>query len=155
MDNESTDRESLQFLLFSHHSQRNLSHTIPIAIFGRVVRLCARCAGIATGIGVGLLIFEALYGTFTSFPALVAIFPLPGAIDWLLQVFGKRQSTNPRRLVTGFLIGNLYVVGGASLIRASSILLQYLGFFGTAYFISLYLLFKKTGALTRYLRLAW
>ena len=94
-------------------------------------------------------------GLFTSLPLLIALFPLPGAIDWLLQVFRVRESTNPRRIVTGVLIGNLYAVGGASLATGSLLLLGYFLLFGVTYFASLFFLFKKTGALDRYVTSAW
>ncbi len=155
MENDSGRIESLGYLLLAHHSRKNSSHTIPISFRGKSVRLCARCTGITVGLGLGLLVLKELLGLFTSFPLLIAIFPLPGALDWLLQVFRVRESTNPRRIVTGVLIGNLYVIEGASLMEGSLTLLGYFLLFGAAYFISLFLLFKKTGALNRYVTSAW
>jgi uncharacterized membrane protein len=147
--------ESLGYLFLAHHSHKNISHTILIQISGKSLRLCARCTGITLGFGLGLLFIRGLLGLFTSFPVLIAIFPLPGALDWLLQVFRVRESTTPRRIVTGALIGNLYAVLGVSLVEGSLLLLSYFLLFATTYFVSLFLLFKKTGALDRYVATAW
>lgn len=155
MEGESREAESLGFLLLSHHSRKNISHTLLIPIAGRNVRLCARCTGIAIGIALGLLSLKSLLGIFASYPLLIGLLPLPGAIDWLLQVFRVRQSTNPRRVVTGVLIGILYAVGGAALIEGSIALLEFFIVFWSGYFAALYLLFRKTGALQRYIKSAW
>ncbi len=155
MHEESGEAESLGFLLLSHHSRKNLSHTLMIPIAGRSVRLCARCTGIAMGIALGLVSLRSLLGIFSSFPLLIGLFPLPGAADWLLQVFRVRQSTNPRRIVTGVLIGVLYAVGGAALVGGTIVLLEYFLVCWTAYFVTLYLLFRKTGALQRYVSSSW
>ena len=155
MQNDSEQVESLGYLLLAHHSRKNSSHTLTFQIQGKSLRLCARCTGITTGFIIGLLFLRGLLELFTSFPLLIAIFPLPGAIDWLLQVFRVRESTNPRRIITGVLVGNLYAVGGVSMLEGSLLLLGYFLMFGAAYFVSLFLLFKKTRALNRYVTSAW
>ncbi len=71
--------------------------------FGLENFFCSRCLGIVIGGIFGLLLF-ALYayhvGEFFSL-----LFLLPLIIDGLFQAFGKRESTNTTRFVTGFIFG--------------------------------------------------
>ena len=80
-------------------------HQLPERSFhvrGQAMPVCARCLGAAGGqcasVGFGLLGF---------FPplwiALIALLPM--LVDWSVQEWLERESTNARRLVTGLLGG--------------------------------------------------
>ena len=68
---------------------------------GRQFPVCARC----TGVGIGQLT-ALVVGFFRDVPLLLSLFFLSvmGA-DWGLQEYGKIESTNKRRLITGFMGG--------------------------------------------------
>ncbi len=155
MAGSSLRTESLGFLLLSHHRRKNLSHTLEIRVAGRTLNLCARCSGMGIGFVLGLVFLESLLGVFSSLPILIAVFPIPAAVDWLLQVFRVRDSTNPRRVVTGVLIGVVYALAAAALFGGRIILLEYFGIVWVAYFCALYMVFRKTGALNRYISSVW
>ena len=71
-------------------------------IRGRQLPLCARCTGILAGyvLGGALFVFGLVPPVWICGLAL-----LPSLIDWVLQTFFFRESTNIRRLATGFLFG--------------------------------------------------
>lgn len=68
---------------------------------GHQFPLCARCTGVAIGqimaIGMRFIVTPNLYLCFA--------FCLVLLIDWSIQYFRIRESTNPRRFVTGILCG--------------------------------------------------
>jgi hypothetical protein len=80
---------------------------------------------------------------------------LPATVDWLFQVFRLRNSTNPRRLVTGALVGQVYLVGLIALARGWFTLLLYYALAFAAYGAILYVLFRITGAMNDYLANSW
>ena len=144
-------RPPLWFFMLSHHSYNKLSHTIRISIGKREAYLCARCTGIGIGMIIGLLYVNFLAYGFLQYPALIVAFVLPATVDWLFQVFRFRNSTNPRRLVTGALVGQAYLVGIIALARGWFDLLSYYALVFATYAIILYVLFRITGVMNDYL----
>ncbi len=145
------ERESLRFLLLSHHSVKALSHTIRINLLGRTLYVCARCTGVALGFLIGALYLNQLIISVASWPFLLAIFPIPAATDWLIQVHGLRESTNWRRVVTGIALGQLYLVGVVALVTREFALLIDSGLVWLAYAVALFIIFNRTNALQSYL----
>lgn len=94
------------FLMLSHNLPENLDRTIGIKFRGRIVYLCARCTGVYSGILIVLI--SSFLGfnlpTWLYLP-LFSILPIPGAVDWITQSFGLRESRNSVRVSTGFLFG--------------------------------------------------
>src|SRR5437899_13100788 len=103
-------RPPLWFFMLSHHSYSRLSHTIRISLGTREVYLCARCTGIGVGMLVGLSYVNYLAYGFLQYPALIVAFVLSAIVDWLFQVLRIKNRTNPRRLVSGALVGKTYQV---------------------------------------------
>lgn len=148
-------RPTIWFFMLSHHSYGKLSHTIRVSLRGREVYLCARCTGIGIGMAIGLLYVNYLAYGFLQFPSLIVAFALPATMDWLLQVFRIRNSTNPRRLATGALIGQAYLVGLIALARGWFNLLSYYAVVFAAFAAILYVLFRVTGVMNDYLASSW
>ena len=148
-------RPPLWFFMLSHHSYSKLSHTIRISLGKREVRLCARCTGIGVGMLVGLSYVNYLAYDFLHYPALIFAFVLPAIVDWLFQVFRLKNSTNPRRLVTGALVGQTYLVGLIALFRGWFDLLLYYAMAFAVYAVVLYALFRITGVMSEYLASSW
>jgi len=144
-------RPPLRFLIFSHHSYSKISHTIQLSIGTRKVWLCARCTGILIGMTTGLFYADYLAKGFVQMPILIAIFLLPAMIDWLLQVFSVRDSTNPRRIITGALIGDVYLAGIIALANGWFALLFFYALAFAAIGAVLYVLFRMTGIMDEYL----
>jgi len=149
MDKE--DWHLLLFLLLSHHRPEKLHRTIHVSFRGRNLYLCARCTGIYSGI---LSLFVAWFLGF-DFPAwlylpLFSILPLPSTVDWLTQSCKLRESRNPIRVSTGYLLG---ISGGLFLLMLVKgmfyLFLQALAIFG-AYIFSIYVIAWKTKFLDSY-----
>jgi uncharacterized membrane protein len=101
--------ETRRYLL-SHHEPGEWYRCYRLELFGRTVRLCARCTGIYPGILVGLLV--TVGGLIPSPPLeLVAILPAPALVDWILTTFTDRRGYNVVRTVTGSLLGFAYGTG--------------------------------------------
>ena len=64
--------------------------------------ICARCTGLIVGQTLGIIAFA--LGLRTPWPLDIALIALMAA-DALAQQFLARESTNPRRVVTGLLAG--------------------------------------------------
>ena len=148
-------RPPFWFFILSHHSYGKLSHTIRVGLGRRDVYLCARCTGIGVGMAVGLFYVNYLADGFLRFPGLIVAFVLPAIVDWLFQVFRLRTSTNPRRLVTGALVGQAYLVGLIALVRGWFALLSYYALAFAGFAVILYVLFRMTGAMDDYLSSSW
>jgi len=103
---EKEDRASLLFLLLSHHKPEKLHRTIRIGLRERNVYLCARCTGISAGI---VSVFVAWFFNFNLptwlYFLLLSILPAPSMVDWVTQSCKLRESRNPIRICTGFLLG--------------------------------------------------
>ncbi|MCJ7632295.1 DUF2085 domain-containing protein [Candidatus Bathyarchaeota archaeon] len=86
------------------------SHWLTLHVFGRELRLCARCSGMVLGF-VGSKIVVNITAFFTApLPLSIGVLSafllfLPTIIDWTTQSWGARQSTNSLRSMTGFLNG--------------------------------------------------
>ena len=86
-------------------------HWITLDVFGRRLRLCARCTGYAIGflaltavIGVrGLRFFGSLSPLYQVAVCLLLLAPL--TLDWVTQSWGLRESNNGLRLLTGLFLG--------------------------------------------------
>lgn len=145
----------LWFLLLAHHSYNRTSHTLQIRIGPHRVCLCTRCTGILLGILAGLFYAGTLADSFARAPLLILLFPLPAIIDWLFQVFRISESTSIRRLVTGAVVGQAYLVLLIALARVWLGLLSYFALAFAVYGVFLYVLFWKTGIMDSYMRRAW
>ncbi len=99
----------------------------------------------------GLFYADYLARGFVQMPILIVIFLLPAMIDWLLQVFSVRDSTNPRRLITGALIGDIYLAGIVALAKGWFALLFFYALAFAAVGALLYVLFRMTGIMDEYL----
>ena len=104
---------------------------------------------------VGLSYVNYLANDFLHYPALIFAFVLPAIVDWLFQVFRLKNSTNPRRLVTGALVGQTYLVGLIALFRGWFDLLLYYALAFAVYAVVLYALFRITGVMSEYLASSW
>ena len=144
-------RPPVWFFILSHHPYSKLSHTIRVSLGRKETYLCARCTGIVMGMMVGLLYANYLAYGFLQYPGLIVAFVLPSTVDWLFQVFKLRNSTNPRRLVTGALVGQAYLVGLIALARGWVTLFLYYALVFAAYTAILYVLFRMTGVMDDYL----
>ncbi len=116
--------------------------------------VCARCSGIVTGILIGLLYVDWLIAAFNIYPILIGAFTLPAAIDWYLQVFRRKDSTNRRRVVTGALLGQTYAAGLIALVRGLPILM-YFAIFWAAHLLTMYIVFRYTSGPSDYVRRVW
>ncbi len=103
------------------------------------------------GFIIGAFYLDQLMIGVVSLPFLLAMFPIPAATDWLIQVHGLRESTNWRRVVTGAALGPLYLVGLVALVTRQFPLLIDLGLVWLAYVVSLLVIFHRTNALRSYL----
>lgn len=77
-------------------------HQIPDRSFfykGKQFPVCARCTGVCLGQITALLM--PMCRIRIPFQVCISLLGLMG-FDWILQESGFRQSTNPRRLLTGF-----------------------------------------------------
>jgi len=87
-------------------------HWITLDVFGRRLRLCARCTGYALGflaltavISVqGLQFFGSLSPLIQIAVCLLLLAPL--TLDWVTQSWGLRESNNGLRLLTGLFLGS-------------------------------------------------
>ena len=77
--------------------------------------LCARCTGVLIGQTIMLVI--SFTGIFIPFWAGFLLLS-PMGIDWSLQYFAAKESTNMRRLISGFLGGCGYIAILAKLAMA-------------------------------------
>ncbi len=99
----------------------------------------------------GLFYANYLAKGFVQMPILIVIFLLPAMIDWLLQVFSVRDSTNSRRIITGALIGDVYLTGIIALANGWFALLFFYALAFAAIGAVLYVLFRITGIMDEYL----
>jgi len=106
---------------------------------------------VALGFLIGAFYLNQLIISVASWPFLLAIFPIPAATDWLIQVHGLRESTNWRRVVTGIALGQLYLVGVVALVTREFALLIDSGLVWLAYAVALFIIFNRTNALQSYL----
>jgi uncharacterized membrane protein len=100
-------KKALLYIL-SHHTEEHLDRTISLKIFGREIRLCARCTGLTLGFvtGLVLLYFSVIpnLGEYLSL-ILAIVLALPTMVDWWTQSVFGRESKNYIRLPTGYSMG--------------------------------------------------
>ena len=86
-------------------------HWFTLRIFGREVRLCARCSGYVVGFFI-LTVFHSFFVLpfihslkvhLQLFFCFLLIIPL--TYDWITQSWGWRESNNVLRLITGAILG--------------------------------------------------
>ena len=98
-------------LLISHHDPPYMHRTWSISLRGHTLHICARCSALLVGIILALYIHMFLLyipiNPITFFGAF--LLSLPAVIDWSTQTLKMRESRNPMRALTGFLLG--YAVG--------------------------------------------
>lgn len=104
------------------------------------------------GFLLGTLYTNQLMMGVAARPYLLAIFPIPAATDWLIQVHGLRESSNWRRVVTGVALGQSYLAGLVALLTGQFLLVIYAGLVWLMYAVILFTIFNKTNALQSYLR---
>lgn len=101
--------ETRRYLL-SHHRPHEWDRCHQPTMFGRQVRICARCSGIYPGLILGLL--AGFWGLLpTAYLLILAIFPAPALVDWSLTTFTERRGSNFLRTATGGLLGVAYGLG--------------------------------------------
>ena len=103
--------------LLSHHEPGASHRCHAPVVFGRRVRLCARCSGIYPGIVAGLATFL-LGPARLSGLAVVAALPLPALVDWTATAFTPRRGSNRVRTATGAALGYGYGAGLGRLLLA-------------------------------------
>lgn len=96
--NGASVRWRLLFRVLCHGIERR-----SLTMFDAAMPICARCTGIYIGLLAGVVAFmifpliEERIMRMTMYAA-----ALPMALDGMTQAFGLRESTNPLRLITGF-----------------------------------------------------
>ncbi|MCI4372418.1 MAG: DUF2085 domain-containing protein [Thermoplasmata archaeon] len=97
-------------VLISHHLPARYARTFAIRYRGQAIHFCARCSGQVLGLLALLLVYWV--GTRQSLPLfgqniqlLIALAPLPAALDWTTQALGRRESSNLLRAASGALLG--------------------------------------------------
>ncbi len=100
-------RETLHMML-SHHPPSMFGHCLRVSFGGRSLYLCSRCAGIYTGLGLGIVFlflvdFPRVPSWLWFFLALAVGFST--VVDWISQRLTPRKTTNSIRATTGFLSG--------------------------------------------------
>ena len=108
-----------QLRIWGNHSG---CHQLPERSFfykGKQFPICARCTGVVLG-----QLSAVLYSFFESVPFLHCVLLISAmGIDWLLQETKIRESTNLRRLITGFCGGfGLFSIYIISFKKAKSII---------------------------------
>ena len=81
---------------------RSGCHQMPERSFfykGRQFPVCARCTGVSIGQTTAIIL--ALFKRFLSFPSALFLLLIMG-FDWGIQAIHMKESTNFRRLITGF-----------------------------------------------------
>jgi uncharacterized membrane protein len=98
-------------LLISHHEPPYMHRCWHIRVRGRTLHICARCSALLLGIVLALTIhlfyIQIPLNPITFLGAF--ILSLPAVFDWSTQTLELRESRNPFRALTGFLLG--YGVG--------------------------------------------
>lgn len=108
-------RQTRPYLL-AHHRPAAWDRCYAPTVFGRRIRLCARCLGIYPGIISGFLAYEFGPTAATRFP-LILLLPVPALVDWAITAFTARPGSNGIRTLTGGLLGYAYGLGLLALLR--------------------------------------
>jgi len=102
-------------VVIAHHPPSDLNGCFTLNAQGKKFRVCARCAGIAIGLYLSLLLlFGNLIITSSYFSMITMyLFPLPAIISWATQRFKILSTNNLTRFLTGGMLG----IGVASIIH--------------------------------------
>lgn len=96
---------------------------------GRQFPICARCTGILGGYVLGIII---AFATKLSYYWLPSFLIIPMIIDGAIQLKFKKESTNPRRFITGILggIAIIYIFINIHMFTVwlATLLLKHIGF---------------------------
>lgn len=119
-------------LLISHHEPPYMHRCWRLTLCGHTLYICARCSALVIGVLVGLL-FQFFIIRIEVTPVtffLAFLISLPAAIDWSTQSLGLRESRNPLRSLTGFLLGLAvgYVLSSLNLFYYLLVVLLYVGY---------------------------
>lgn len=143
-------RAVLAFLL-AHHDADAEDRTVALA----GVRLCARCTGMVAGLALALPLLDraaTASGTLLSVvpQLLFAALPAAAVVDWGYQTVSGRASTNPRRLLSGGLLGaaiaDLMVLDALGPPAAAAIGLGILGGYATVCGVAAAVAARRVGA---------
>jgi len=107
------DNLTREFLL-SHHLPARYSHCVVLKIRGKPLHVCARCLGQFTAMAGAIVVFsvlsvEHLYWFSPPIQVLLYLAPMPAAVDWTVQTVTGKETTNPKRITTGALLGIAWV----------------------------------------------
>ncbi|MGI0054024.1 MAG: DUF2085 domain-containing protein [Thermoplasmata archaeon] len=96
--------------LISHHLPARFGRTLHFRAGAHIYHLCARCSGQLLGalawLGIYLTALPFRTSVFEPWiQGLLAVFPLLAAWDWITQSVGRRESSNPLRVISGALLG--------------------------------------------------
>lgn len=101
-------KPGILFLLTAHHPPNQLNRTLHFRVGRRSLYLCTRCLGKWLGLPLALcwgLAATQGEGSLVAELLVLALLPLPVAIDWSTQTLGYREGRNLVRIITGFLYG--------------------------------------------------
>ncbi|MFZ0700022.1 MAG: DUF2085 domain-containing protein [Thermoplasmata archaeon] len=140
--------------LIAHHFPDRYRRTLTVPWGTRQYHLCARCTGQALGVlaYVAFVIVALPYlgGFFApQVQFLFAFAPLPGAIDWVSQAIGRRESTNALRLLTGVLAGATMADGIALIVLQQWALVGAAFLVLAGYILGILLVIRRSGAWVR------
>lgn len=140
--------------LIAHHFPNRYSRTLELRVGGHSYHLCARCTGQLVGfLGVLILFLASPWFADVAVTPTAALIlglcPSASMADWLAQTTRSRESTNPRRVVSGIMLGAAF--GG---LIAYGISLHGLLFVGSLAVLGIYLALaslalSRTGSLAR------
>lgn len=118
------------------------NHWVTLNLYGRELRLCARCSGYLLGFTAPLLASDRIMKLSESLDIriqMIACFLMafPYVVDWLTQSWGMRQSSNGVRLITGFLMGmdvflfsRLNIISGRAIFANAALFIVLMGHLG-------------------------
>ncbi len=103
--------QHLYYMLLTHHPISASDHTFYFQLGRTKIYFCSRCSGMIIGMIISVffthlfqLIVNPQFSSELAF-IIIAVFPIPGLIDWGTQKLLLRTSTTESRLFTGFIIG--------------------------------------------------
>ena len=119
-------------LIISHHEPPYMHRCWHITLRGHTLHICARCSALLIGIALAFTIqfwvFRIEVTPITFFGAF--LLSLPAAIDWSTQTLYLRESRNPVRALTGFLLGYAvgFVLSSLNVLYALIVMVLYSGY---------------------------
>jgi uncharacterized membrane protein len=144
-------------ILVSHHAPARYARTFGIRLRRRTLHVCARCSGQLAGLAA--LVVLLLLGNHLPLPlvdpraqVLIALAPLPAAVDWATQTAGGRESNNAIRLISGALLGFAFTDAVALLVLEKWTFFEGAVLVFGAYVVALLLFLFGTGAWRSVLR---